>query len=344
MAYYLHRISHHAELAYPLLERGILSVGWSDFATREFVSEHRAKGWEDVPRAIEQQWGKKTTRGRFGLQRFLQMNVDDRVVVPSWGTFHVYDVVSDERMIAADLGLPDFKTWDGHDVRREKDQLYEDRDGQWHRIDLGFFRQVRQVAKNIPRSGYADNALIARLKVRQTNVEINDIRESVEEAIAGWDKKTPINLASLVMKSCADKVLDLITKKLDPDRLEELIKWYFKRIGASSVVIPAKNESGKEGDADIVATFEPIRTIIYVQAKHHVGTTDDWAVEQIDSYVDNKEELRGEDGYTRIPWVISTAREFSTKCRDKAEREQVCLINGRELATRMIEAGMTDLG
>ena len=126
-----------------------------------------------------------------------------------------------------------------------------------------------------------------------------------------------------------------------PTRLEELIKWYFERIGASAV-IPAKNESGKEGDADIEATFEPIRTIIYVQAKHHVGTTDAWAVEQITSYVKNKG-LGREDGYTRIPWVISTAREFSPECRNEAKRHQVYLINGRELATRMLEAGMTDL-
>ena len=290
---------------------------------------------------IEQQWGK--IRSRFGLQRFLQMNVDDRVLVPSWGTFHVYDVVSDERLIATDLDLRDLKTWDGHGVRREKGQLYEDGDGQQRPIDLGFFRQVRQVAKDIPRSGYADNALIERMKVRQTNVEINDIRESVDEAMARWDKKAPINMASLVTKECAGAVLDLITAKLDPARLEKLIGWYFRRIGASSVDSPAKNESGKEGDADIVATFEPIRTIIYVQAKHYVGTTDAWAVEQIDSYVKNKEELSGEDGYTRIPWVISTACEFSQECRDKAKQHQVCLVNGIELATRMLEAGLTDL-
>ena len=59
MKYYLHRISHHAELAYPLLERGILSIGWSDFATREFVSSHRAKGWKDVPTAIDSEPGWK---------------------------------------------------------------------------------------------------------------------------------------------------------------------------------------------------------------------------------------------------------------------------------------------
>ena len=190
---------------------------------------------------------------------------------------------------------------------------------------------------------YADNALIARLKVRQTNVEINDIRESLDEALGRWDKKTPINMASLVMEGCTDTVLELITEKLDPARLEKLIKWYFKRIGASSVDPPAKNESGKEGDADIVATFEPIKTIIYVQAKHHVGTTDAWAVEQIDSYVKNKEELSGETGYTRIPWVISTALDFSTDCKDKAKRHQVRLVNGKDLATRMLEAGMAGL-
>ncbi len=83
MNYYLHRISHHAELAYPLLERGILSIGWSDFATREFVSSQQAKGWEDVPQAIDSEPGWEHMRSRFGLQRFLKMNVGDHVVVPS---------------------------------------------------------------------------------------------------------------------------------------------------------------------------------------------------------------------------------------------------------------------
>lgn len=344
MNYYLHRISHHAELAYPLLERGILSIGFSDFTTSGFVNRHQASGWEDVPRAIASTSGYEKTRSRFGLQRFLQMNVGDRVVVPSWGTFHVYKVVSDERLIAADLDLRGLNTWDGHDVRREEGQIYEYRDGQRQRhIDLGFFRRVKEVANDIPRSGYADNALISRLKVRQTNVEINDIRKNVDEAIARWNKQKPINMAGLVKERCADEVLNLIKEKLDPDRLEELIKRYFKSIGASSVDIPAKNESGKKGDADIVATFEPIKTIIYVQAKHHDETTNDWAVDQITSYVKNKEELRGDDGYTRIPWIISTADGFSTECHDKAKRYQVRLVNGKELAIRMLEAGMEGL-
>ena len=217
----------------------ILSVGWSDFATREFISSHRAKRWEDVPRAIEQQWGKM--RAGFGLQRFLQMNVDDRVVVPSWGTFHVFDVVSDERLIAGDLPLGGLETWDGHGVRMGEDKLYEYRDGKRQQdIDLGFFRRVRPVAKDIPRSGYADNALVSRLKVRQTNVEISDIGESVEQALARWKNEEPISLAGEVTKKCADEVLNLVIKELDPDRLEKLIGCYFKRIGASTARSPVQ--------------------------------------------------------------------------------------------------------
>lgn len=344
MNYYLHRISHEAELAYPLLEHGILSIGFSDFAESGFINRHQTNGWKDVPEEIDSTPRWKKTRSRFGLQRFLQMDVDDHVVVPGWdGTFHVYDVKSDERLIAADLTLRGLKTRDGHGVQEEDGQLYVYRDGQRQRhIDLGFFRYVEEVAKKIPRSGYADNALSARLKVRQTNVEINDIQKNVDEAIARWDKQKPINMAGLVKERCADEVLKLIRDELGPDRLEKLIKWYFERIGASAV-IPAKNERGKEGDADIVATFEPIRTIIYVQAKHHVETTDEWAVEQIDSYVKNKEELGGDDGYTRIPWVISTADGFSTECHDKAKRHQIRLVNGKELAIRMLESGIAGL-
>ena len=344
MTYYLHRISHCDYLAYPLLERGILSTGWSECATREFIRDHQEKAWEEVPQAIEQKPAYGKMRGRFSLQRFLRMNVGDYVVVPSWGTFHVYEVVSDQRLIAEDLDLCGLKTWDGHGVRWDNGKLHEDCDGRWRRhIDLGFFRQVREVAKDISRSDYADSKLGSRLKVRQTNVEINDIRENVDQALAAWRSGKPIDLASEVVKQCADEVLNLIKEKLDPDKLEKLIKRYFERIGASSVDIPAKNEPDKKGDADIVATFEPIRTIIYVQAKHHDGTTNAWAVEQIDSYAKNKEELGGETGYTRIPWVISTAPDFSADCKVKARQHQVHLVNGTDLATRLLEAGMAGL-
>ena len=343
MKYYLHRISHHKELSDPLLKRGILSIGFSDFVTDEFVRDHQAKDWQDVPSAIEKKWGK--FRPRFSLQRFLQMNKGDRVVVPDWGAFHVYEVDSDERMIPADLDLHDLKTWHGHVVhRREKGHLYvDDEDGTPRKIDLGFFREVKKVATGTPRSDYADNALTNRMKVRQTNVNIDDLQESVDEAIRRCQEGKPINIADSIKKKCRDEVLNRINEELGSDQLEKLIKWYFERIGASSVEIPAKNAPDKVGDADIVANFEPIRTIIYVQAKHHEETTNDWAVEQIDSYVKNKEELGEDDDYTMIPWVISTGDDFSDDCREKAKQNRVYLIDGRELASRILEAGISDL-
>ncbi len=347
MTYYLHRISKHKELSDPLLKRGILSIGFSDFATHEFVRDHQAKDWQSVPGAIEKEWGK--FRPRFSLQRFLQMNKGDRVVVPDSRAFHVYEVDSDERMIPADLDLHDLKTWHGHVVRREKGHLYVDDEGSTPRqIDLGFFREVKKVERGISRSDYADNALTARMKVRQTNVNIDDLQKSVGEAIRRCREENPINIANLITDDCAGKVLDRINKELSPGQLEKLLKWYFKRIGASSVDIPPKNEPGKEGDADIVAIFKPIGTIIYVQAKHHTGTTGDWARKQINDYVKNKEELEklkeeDGDGYTRISWVVSTGDDFHKDCRAKAEEYDVRLINGRELAARILEAGISDL-
>ncbi len=341
MKYYLHRISLHAELSYPLLKRGILSIGWSHFATPEFVNKHRTKEWTDVPEAIAQgvDWGK--TSSRFGLQRFLQMNKGDRIIVPSWSTFHVYDVASDERMIPADLDLHNLETRDHHGVYIKQGRLYNRKTEQI--IDLGFFRKIKEVETEIPRADYANNALIARMKVRQTNVDISDLRKYVEEAISRRREKKPINIVTSIREDCNGKVLSRIQEELNPNRLEKLLKWYFKRIGASSVDIPSKNERGKKGDADIVATFEPIKTIIYVQAKHHKGTTDEWAVKQINSYVKNKNELEKDDGYTKIPWVVSTAKNFSKDCTEKAAHNNVYLIDGMELASRILDAGITNL-
>ncbi len=46
-----------------------------------------------------------------------------------------------------------------------------------------------------------------------------------------------------------------------------------EKIGAEYSIIPAKNKPGKKdgADADIIAEFENIKHIIYIQAKHHEG-------------------------------------------------------------------------
>ena len=39
MNYWLHRISHHAEVSYPLLEQGYLSIGWIFLSKPAFIDE-----------------------------------------------------------------------------------------------------------------------------------------------------------------------------------------------------------------------------------------------------------------------------------------------------------------
>ena len=37
--YWLHRISHHKEVSYPLLDNNMLSIGFSDFSNQEFIDD-----------------------------------------------------------------------------------------------------------------------------------------------------------------------------------------------------------------------------------------------------------------------------------------------------------------
>ena len=342
MKYYLHRISHHMEWSYPLLEqRGLLSIGWAGFRARpEFVSEHQ-DDWSRVADTVEGLWGK--LRQRFGLQRFLEMEQGDRVVVPTWGAFHVYKIANSERLVPAQIGeeLKHLRNWqDNCAVVREGYMETVDEDGT--RVDLGFFRRVTGIELGIPREGYADAALTSRLKVRQTNVEITDLRDSIENAIRRHKEHRPINLRRQVLDKCESAVRETILDVQTPDQFERLIARYFECHGANAE-IPAKNERDKEGDADIVATFGSLKLIVYVQAKRHDGETDGWAVEQIKRYAADKSVNGSDEEFTRVTWVISTAENFSNDCHERARGASVRLIDGNEFARMLLDTGIERL-
>ena len=108
--------------------------------------------------------------------------------------------------------------------------------------------------------------------------------------------------------------------------------------GATSVDYPAKNAPDKEGDADVVATFEQIKTIIYVQAKHHKDETPDWAIQQIKDY--QSKEAASDDGYTRSAWVVSTCDRYTTACQEAAKSSGVLLFDGLQFAEMILRAGI----
>jgi len=111
--------------------------------------------------------------------------------------------------------------------------------------------------------------------------------------------------------------------------------------GASRAWRPAKNEAGKtEGaDADVIAEFDDLGVIFYIQVKKHQGETGDWAVRQIAEY--RAQKGRKED-YTYIHWVVSTA-DFSWEAVQAAKAKGVRLIGGQELARMLLNVGLERL-
>ena len=178
------------------------------------------------------------------------------------------------------------------------------------------------------------------MKIRQTNADISDLAESVQNVI---NADTPINLYATVIEELAEKLLDAIRIQLTPDKFELLVKWYFEKIGASHVFRPGKNSADKwdGADADIIAEFDSLKIMFYVQAKLHDDITSQWAVEQIAMYKDQHEFSSGE--YTVIPWVISTASGFSADAVTMAQENNIRLITGTEFARLLIDAGITDI-
>lgn len=344
MNYWLHRISHHAEVSYPLLWKNKLSIGFSDFAKQEFIDDVlRPNTWQERWRIlednVEEMWGSRP-RTRHNLWRFIEgFKKGDRIVVPSWGVFSIYEIVSEKPQPISEINIPDLKDWNKNKLQFKGNQLYR---GENH-IDLGFFWDVKPLAKNMSRKDFADAPLTARMKIRTTNCNIFDLRESVERSLESFAKNKPINLYADIVEKIAPQVLKTLKSSLNPDKFENLVKFYFERNGATSAYIPSKNESGKEGDADVIAVFEPIKTVIYAQVKFHniKSDTNRWAVDQIKDYRNNKELL--DDDYTKIAWVITSANGFTEQCKKLAQEEKVQLIDGNRFSEMLIEAGILDL-
>lgn len=337
--YWLHRISHESGLSNVLLEqRNELSIGFSDFSDDKSLNRILSNP-DEIDAVVQEGWG-GLSRSRFSLRYFLcDMKQGDYVLIPSSYTFSVYEIVGDKPFSNESLRTNDLCDVWGNFVSLNKDGYLQSEDKDNRIVDLGFYWKVKPVEVNIPRSEYADQALISRMKARQTTLNINDLEKNILESIEMFKKKSPINLHNLVIENIANQLLSLIQKKIDADKFEHLVEWYMKRIGANDTTIPAKNNS-EEGDADVIAYFEPIKTAILIQVKKHVSITNDWAADQIISYKKNN---KGLVDYSKLFWIISTCDDFTKETKEKAESENVRLINGRTFAEMLLDAGLKGL-
>ncbi len=339
--YWLHRINAGLELSYPLLvEKNILSIGFSDLSTKEFIDNR-----DKFDEYIKEEWG-CLPRNRSNLRIFLfEMKKGDYVVVPLWQEFSIYEIADDSCEAIDQLNIKDLHTWnDERVIINEYGYLATEKNKDTGiGIELGFFRKVTPVIEWASRKDFADSALTRRMRYQRININSNDIAESITKAIDFYKKGQPINIEKLIMGDIPNNVLSIITKELTPDKLENLVKKYLEKSGATEVKKPAKNERDKEGDADVVATFEPIRIRIYVQVKFHEGETNEWALEQITNYRNYKKENE-DDGYSKLAWIVTTAEKFTDDCYEKAKEENVQLINGEEFTQMILEVGLSNLG
>lgn len=326
--YYLHRISYYEniDIASPLLKDGnyLSIVGFENLYSDKLYDIVAKK---DI-KAFHGYLKEKKSKSAPQLWRFLNFKKDDLIIVPKPKKFSVYKIVGDK-----------FVGNDDKELSETLAKLKLNNHKENGKYLLGYFWKVELVAVNISRSKYADALLTRRMHFRGTNINCNKIKDSIDSAIKNFNENKPIDLFSDIVDSCGKDILKLIKEKLNPAKFEKLIELYFKQCGANDVYKPSKTDND-EGDCDVEAVFEPIKTIIHVQAKFYDKVAGKWAIEQIDDFIefiDNKPE---DDGYIHIGWVISTCDDFSDKAKELATQNNRLLINGETFAEMLIRSGI----
>lgn len=200
MAYWLHRISYEGETSWPFLERGYLTIGFSDLSNPEFFNRAlTANGVKDLD--DQDDHFKSFGPRRYSLWRFLRgMSADDFVLVPRSmpfdGTYSVYVIEGGPELIG-NVTAAGLRTQNGDNVEL-RDNLLHAGDRQ---IDLGFFRQVRlhriggvngPEAKDISRYDYADRFLTARMRILQTNATMSGLENSIIKSLDAYRRMEPL--------------------------------------------------------------------------------------------------------------------------------------------------------
>ena len=204
-------------------------------------------------------------------------------------------------------------------------------------VDLGFFVPIKIV--NLTQRSFATSKLQSRMKNQKTNIQIDDLKEDVEQAKS---VEGAIDFHNKIKDELSEKMLECI-RGLNDRNTEKLVKWYLLKIGATSAKVLEKNSLEKEDyeDADVIAEFEAIGVAIIVQVKAHNGEESNWAVKQIKRYMDIR--ISTNEDLVYIPWVISTADSFSQEAKDMALEHGIKLIDGLTFAGMLIDSGIESI-
>lgn len=331
----MHRIAHEWEISYSLLEEGYLAIGWSKFSTSGFLKQVSGNDVQSFNNFMAK--NNESGRSRWNLWRFSQFKKGDIVVVPMFDK--EFTVVEVEEPICNVGRLV------GRRLTTQKEEEAEVMEGgiqnksTGYCYDIGFLIKVQPLTQRRIKRSYADARLISRMKLRQTNADITDIAGSVDAALCA---ESPISFHDKLTDAVTANIYSVIQNYITPQNLEHVVCWYMKKKGASNVYIPAKNEHGKENgaDADVIAEFEALRIIFYIQVKKHEDKTGSWAIHQISEYASQKQD--SSDDYTYIPWAVTTA-EFDEAAIQEGKSKGIRLIGGSDFIRMLIDCGIDDI-
>ena len=228
------------------------------------------------------------------------------MVVPlDGGKFSVYKIADNTVFNNETFDQSLWVNWNGERVSLDSDGYPAYSNGD--QIDMGFYRKVVPVRLNLSRN-----------------------------------QKEPINLKASFVAESAKILCRQMQELMNPDKIEELVRWYMVSLGAN-VNVPAKNSATtEEGDADVIATFDKLNShTILIQVKAHQGSTDKWAVEQISSYAHTIK--RNLEDKTSQLWVVSTCDDFTEETKKLAKEKGVLLVNGLDFAEMLIDNGLYSL-
>lgn len=229
--YWLHRISHEWEVSYPLLDKGYLSLGWSRFSNTTILDDARC---DDNYQSFENTYDQKENtkyRSRWNMWYFAKFNVGDTVVVPLFdGLFSIYKVVERAKPIGEIKGeIPGLTDKTNKSIIWNDSGTLLQRENDSKLIDLGFVIKVDPISLNVPRADYANNRLTSRMKMRQTNGDITDLKADINQAETAFNETKPLNFYESALVNGAGELLKTITEILDDRQFQVLVKRILKK-------------------------------------------------------------------------------------------------------------------
>jgi predicted Mrr-cat superfamily restriction endonuclease len=288
---------------------GIVAIGWSEALGldkepnwgrfKSIIREAYAPHW---PTMNEQSLSLQASSA---FQFIQSIRVNDLVLVPVPGAFLAAKVLSDSKY----------------------DPTAKQADSAWqHTVEW-------LTSQPIPRS-HGGNALQRRLKVRQTCVNVNDLRKDVLEALV---RKAPISFNEVVLAQASAPVANALLNSINDVQLEELVVLLAQAAGAKAER-PPKN-SRLPGDVDVVATYdlrigtEESTVKVAYQVKQHEAVTGIFGVQQlVDRMGADPEIVRG--------YFVTTADELAPAAQTLADENDIVVIKKKGLVEWILMSGL----